>query len=51
MDLTRFRTCTFFSSIIILSTSEGCDAVLVSVFICTPTDDVIHLQVFEKTCA
>lgn len=34
--------------IFLLSSSEDCDAVLVSVFICTPTDDVIHLQVFEN---
>lgn len=31
-----------------MSTSEDCDAALVSVFICALTDDVIHLQVFEK---
>lgn len=49
MDLTCFRTCTF-CSIFFLSSSEDCDAVLVSVFICTLIDDVIHLQVFEKKC-
>lgn len=49
MELTCFSTlvCSF-CSIFSLSSSEDCDAVLVSVFICTLTDDVIHLQVFEK---
>lgn len=47
MDLTCLRTGTF-CSIFFLSSSEDCDAVLVSVFICTLTYDVIHLQVFEK---